>query len=343
MKKSHASLKDIAKELNLSISTVSRAIRNVGELNPETRKAVLELAEKWNYKPNPLAMGLLKNKTNFIGVIIPDIESYYYSTILMGIDKILSDNNYRLLAFYSNDKYRNEVQAIDELLLSRVDGIITCPAQETVDFSHYRKLIDGNIPLVMIDRKCDEIKTSMVVTDNFRATFEVIDYLISTGCRRIALIASLEPLSVGRQRYEAYFATLKKYHLPLERDLIVHGNLGMSTSVEAAKNLLKLPQLPDAIIGSDDSVAMAAMKVIKESGLKIPEDISVVGFNDDPFSSFLEPALTTVSQPAYLMGMKASEKILQMISGEIKINLDKITVLESAIVIRNSTRRTSAK
>lgn len=342
MKKSHVSLKDIAKELNLSISTVSRAIRNVGELNPETRKAVLELAEKWNYKPNPLAMGLLKNKTNIIGVIVPDIESYYYSTILRGIDRILSDHNYRILSSYSNDNYKNEIRALDELLLSRVDGIIACPAQETVDFSHYINLINDNFPLVIIDRKCEGLKTPMVVTDNYRATFEVIDYLISTGCRRIALIASLEPLSVGRQRYEAYLATLKKYHLPLERDLIVHGNLGISTSIEAAKNLLKLPLLPDAIIGSDDTVAMAAIKVIKESGLRIPEDISVVGFNDDPFSSFLEPALTTVSQPAYLMGMKATEKILQIISGDILINSAETTILDSALVIRNSTKKPSS-
>ena len=343
MKKSHVSLKDIAKELNLSISTVSRAIRNVGELNPETRKAVLELAEKWNYKPNPLAMGLLKNKTNFIGVIIPDIESYYYSTILRGIDRILSDHNYRILTCYSNDRYKNELQALDELLLSRVDGIITCPAQETVDFSHYSKLIEDNIPLVIIDRKCEGLKTSMVVTDNYRATVEVIDYLMSTGCRRIALIASLEPLSVGRQRYEAYLAALKKHHLPLERDLIIHGNLGINTSIEAAKSLLNLPELPDAIIGSDDTVAMAVIKVIKESGLKIPEDISVVGFNDDPFTSFLEPALTTVSQPAYLMGMQATEKILKMISGDIGINISETTVLESALVIRESTRKKQVK
>ncbi len=194
MKKSHVSLKDIAKELNLSISTVSRAIRNIGEVNPETKKAVLELAEKWNYKPNPLAMGLLKNKTNTIGVIIPDIESYYYSSILRGIDKIAADNSYRILTCYSNDMYRNEIQAIDELLFSRVDGLITCPAQESVDFSYYQKLIDDKFPLVLVDRKCGDIRTSAIVTDNYRATFEVVEHLISLGCSRIALITSLEPL-----------------------------------------------------------------------------------------------------------------------------------------------------
>ncbi len=339
MKKSHVSLKDIAKELNLSISTVSRAIRNIGEIKPQTRKSVLELAEKWNYKPNPLAMGLLKNKTNTIGLIIPDIESYYYSSILRGIDKIALDSSYRILTCYSNDIYRNEIQAIDELLFSRVDGIITCPAQESVDFSYYQKLTDDKFPLVIVDRRCGEIRTSTIVTDNYRATFEVVEHLISIGCMRIALITSLEPLSVGRQRYEAYKDALIKHNISHDRNLIIHGNLSMSTSIEAAKNLLKLAVLPDAIIGSDDTVAMAAMKVIKEAGLKIPENIAVVGFNDEPFSSFLEPSLTSVSQPAYLMGMKAMEKILQMITGDIEINFWETTVMESALVVRESTKK----
>lgn len=339
MKRSQVSLKDIAKELNLSISTVSRAIRNIGEINPQTRKTVLELAEKWNYKPNPLAMGLLKNKTNTIGIIIPDIESYYYSSILRGIDKIASDSSYRIITCYSNDIYRNEIQAIDELLFSRVDGIITCPAQESVDFSYYQKLIVDKFPLVIFDRRCGAIKTSTIVTDNYRATFEVVEHLISLGCSRIALITSLEPLSVGRQRYEAYKDALIKHNIPHDRDLIIHGNLSMSTSIEAAKNLLKLSVLPDAIIGSDDTVAMAAMKVIKEAGLKIPENVAVVGFNDEPFSSFLEPSLTSVGQPAYLMGMKAMEKILQMITGDIEINFWETTVMESALVIRDSTKK----
>ncbi len=339
MKRTHVSLKDIAKELNLSISTVSRALRNIGEVNPETRKAVLELAEKWNYKPNPLAMGLLKNKTNTIGVIIPDIESYYYSSILRGIDKIAADNSYRILTCYSNDIYRNEIQAIDELLSSRVDGLITCPAQESVDFSYYRKLTDDKFPLVLVDRRCGEIRTSSIVTDNYRATFEVVEHLVSQGCSRIALIASLEPLSVGRQRYEAYKDALIKHNIRLNRELVIHANLSMSTSIEAAKNLLKLTLLPDAIIGSDDTVAMAAMKVIKEHGLKIPEKIAVVGFNDEPFASFLEPSLTTVGQPAYLMGMKAMERILQMFTGDVEINHRETIVMESALVIRDSTKR----
>jgi LacI family transcriptional regulator len=340
VKKSHVSLKDIAKELNLSISTVSRAIRNTGEINPVTKKAVLELAEKWHYKPNPLAMGLLKNKTNTIGIIIPDIESYYYSSILRGIDRIATENSYRLLTCYSNDNYRNEIQAIDELLFSRVEGIISCPARETIDFSYYNKLIDDKFPLVIVDRGSKEIKTTTIITDNYRSTFEVIEHLIKAGCRRIALITSFEPLSVGRQRFDAYKDALLKYNIPYERDLIIHGNLNISTSIEATRNLLKLTELPDAIIGSDDTVAMAAMKVIKEAGLKIPENIALVGYNDDPFSSFLEPSLTTVSQPGYLMGMRAIEKMLQMINGNIEINLWETTVMESALVIRKSTKKT---
>jgi DNA-binding LacI/PurR family transcriptional regulator len=339
VKKSHVSLKDIAKELNLSISTVSRAIRNTGEISPETRKAVLELAEKWNYKPNPLAMGLLKNKTNTIGIIIPDAESYYYSSILSGIDRVAAENNYSLLTCYTNDNYKNEIEAIDKLLFSRVEGIISCPASETSEFLYYNKLIDDKFPLILVDRRCKDIKTTTIVTDNYRSAFELTEHLITEGCRRIALITSFEPLSVGRQRFDAYKDALLKHNIPFKSNLIIHGNLNISTSIEATRNLLKLPELPDAIIGNDDTVAMAAMKVIKESGLKIPENIALAGFNDDPFSSFLEPALTTVGQPGYLMGLKAIDKMLLMISGDIAVNLWETIVMDSALVIRESTKK----
>lgn len=343
MKKSHASLKDIAIELNVSISTVSRALRNTGEIHPETRKLVLELAEKLHYKPNPLAMGLLKNKTQTIGVIIPEIENYYFSNILRGIDKVADDNGYRIITCYTNDSQIAEVRAVNDLLFSRVDGIIACPANELTDYVHFQNLIDDEFPIVHVDRDCTDLATTKILTNNFTSAYTVVEYLITTGCKRIALITNLEPLSVGRQRYEGYQEALRKHRIPLDLQLIIHGNLGIGTSIESAKNLLKLTTPPDAIICNNDSVAMATMKVLKDSGLRIPEDISVVGFSDDPFSSFLEPALTTVSLPAYLIGMKAMEAILQMIDNKISVNKDIRIVMDSAVVIRNSTKKLVSK
>jgi len=338
MKKGQASLKDIAKALNISISTVSRALRGTGEVNLETRKSVLELAGELKYKPNPLAMGLLKNKTNTIGVIIPEIESYYFATILKGINAVAGEQGFRIITCYSNESSQSEVRAVDDLLFSRVDGIIACPANELVDFSHYEYLQEEELPFVFIDRDCPGIQVPKIMTNNFNVIKSVLNYLVITGCKRIALIANLEPLAVGRQRYDGYLEALQENDISFDRDLIIHGNPGTSTSEEATKYLLALNPLPDAIICNNDTAAMAVMKVIKEHGHKIPEDISVVGFSDDPFSSFLEPSLTTVAQPAYLIGMKAMEQMIGILGGKISPNTEDFIVVDSAIKVRNSTR-----
>ncbi len=339
MEKKRASLKTIAKELNISISTVSRALRNTGEINPETRKAVLELAERWDYTPDPLALGLLKSKTSTIGVVIPEIESYYYSTILKGIDHVASGAGLRLITFYSNDTNCNEIRGVKDLLLNRVEGLIICISKDTVDFLYLQQLIDDNVPLILLERNCDEIKSTQVVTDNFHAGYEVTEHLIKQGCRRIALITNLEPMSVDNKRLKGYAAALDKYNIPYDRDLIFHATLNQSTSYEAAVNLLKLDNIPDAIIGNTDIAAMTAMKVVKEAGMNIPYDIAIAGFNDELFASFLEPSLTSVSQPAYLMGMKAMEIMLDVLDGKRGINTPDQIILESALVIRNSTLR----
>jgi DNA-binding LacI/PurR family transcriptional regulator len=338
MRKGPISLKDIAKELNLSISTVSRAIRNVGEVSPETREAVRQLARNLRYKPNPLATGLLKNQTRSIGVILPEIENYFFANLLRGMDKLASENDYRLVTFFSNNVCAEEMKSLEELVFFRIDGIIACPANDSVSFDHYTRLIENDIPVVIVDRDFPDLVVPKVLTDNYKATSRVIEHLVAGGRKRIALIANLEPLSVGRQRYDAYVDCMQYYHLPFDRDLIVHGNLGISTTVEATRGLLALPSPPDAIIGSDDAVAMVAMKIVKEHGLRVPEDISLVGFNDEPFASFLEPTLTSVAQPSYLMGMKAVELLLKQMDGSKTPSFPEKIVLESGLVIRNSSQ-----
>lgn len=338
MMKNQASLKDIAKALNISISTVSRALRDTGEIHPNTRKQVLELAEKLNYKPNPLAMGLLKNRTQTIGVIIPEIDNNYFASMLRGIDKVAGENGFRIITCFTGESQQAEVRALNDLMFSRVDGIIACPANDLTDYQHFQELIDAKFPLVHLDRDCIDLPVAKIMTNNYTSAFIVTEYLIKTGCRRIALITNLEPLSVGRQRYEGYQEALKKYGISFKRELIIHSNLGISTSMEGAKHLLELNPLPDAIICNNDTVAMATMKVLKDNNLHIPQDISVVGFSDDPFSSFLEPSLTTVSQPSYLMGLKAMETILEILHNEAPVNIESRIVMDSAFIIRNSIR-----
>jgi len=333
------SLKDIAKELNISVSTVSRALRNVGEVSEETRRKVKELAESWKYKPDPLALGLLKNKTGYIGVILPDPVNHYFSTVLHGMNMVAQENGYHLLISYSNDQSVNEQKAIDDFVWARAEGLMICPAIDTIDIRKYQQIGGNGIPLVFVERDIPEMDVPAVITDNYKSMQSLMEFLIGCGYRRIALITNLEYYSVGRICYQAYTDVLKKKRIALRKELIIHGNMSISTSVEAARHLLQLTPIPDAVVVTDDCSAMAVMKVFQEEGLSVPNDIAVTGFNDEPFTSYISPPLTTVSRPGYLMGMKAMELLIETIrKNKTTTDCEKI-ILESDLVIRNSTIR----
>lgn len=333
------SLKDIARELNISISTVSRALRNVGEVSEETRRKVKELAESWKYKPDPLALGLLKNKTGYIGVILPEPVNHYFSTVLNGMNIVAQEHGYHLLISYSYDQSGNEQKAIDDFVWARAEGMVICPAIDTIDIRRYQQISGNGIPLVFVERDIPEMDIAAVITDTYKSVRSLMDYLIACSYRRIALITNLEYYSVGRICYQAYNDVLKKNRIALRKELIIHGNMSISTSVEAARHLLQLEPLPDAVVVTDDCSAMAVMKVFQEAGLSVPDDIAVTGFNDEPFTSYISPALTTISRPGYLMGMKAMELLIEIIRENKSLACGEKIVLESDLVIRNSTSR----
>jgi LacI family transcriptional regulator len=333
----HISLKDIARALGLSISTVSRALNNKGEINEETRRSVLELAERLRYRPNPLATGLLKKKTGTIGVILPEIDNYHFATILRGMDAAATQYGYQLLASFSSESREKELQAIGRFMLSRTEGILACPACGLVDFSHYMDLINGGVPLVICNRESPELETYTVVTDNYKASLELTRSLIGQGRRNICLIANLEPLSEGKQRYEGYLQALQEHHIAVRNDWVIHGNMNVSTTAEAVKNLLGKNPRPDAILCNSDSVAMVVMKMLRKARIRVPQEIAVTGFSEEPFSAFLEPTLTTVALPAYLLGMRSMELMIGMLLKKMEINRPEKIILESGIIFRDST------
>ncbi|NLI25520.1 MAG: LacI family transcriptional regulator [Bacteroidales bacterium] len=333
------SLKDIARELNISISTVSRALRNVGEVSEETRRKVKELAESWKYKPDPLALGLLKNKTGYIGVILPEPVNHYFSTVLNGMNIVAQEHGYHLLISYSYDQSGNEQKAIDDFVWARAEGMVICPAIDTIDIRRYQQISGNGIPLVFVERDIPEMDVAAVITDNYKSVRSLMDFLTGCGYRRIALITNLEYYSVGRICYQAYTDVLKKKRMAIRKELIIHGSMSISTSVEAARHLLQLKPIPDAVVVTDDCSAMAVMKVFQEAGLSVPDDIAVTGFNDEPFTSYISPALTTISRPGYLMGMKAMELLIDMIRGNKSLTCGEKIGLESDLIIRNSTFR----
>lgn len=330
---------DIAKQLNISASTVSRALHNHPAISLKTRQAVVELAEKLNYQPNILALNLLRKKTNTIGVIVPEITSYFFSSVIGGIQDLLSPYGMNMIIGQSNESYEEEKALVQKFAAIRVDGFLISPSQETKDYDHLRALKNAGIPLVIFDRDCDGLEADKVFVDEYNGALQAVEYLISTGCRRIAHIAGSSSLSTARHRLGAYKDALHKHGLPVQPEYIVetHG-FTPEAGINPAKMLLALPRPPDAIFTVNDGVAIGAMYVLKEAGIAIPDEISVIGFDDDPHSCYFKPSLSTVWQPVYELGMLAARMLTKQINAGNEQLPPRVEMLFPELIIRGSSR-----
>ncbi|MFZ6011402.1 MAG: LacI family DNA-binding transcriptional regulator [Bacteroidota bacterium] len=338
MRNPQATIRDLAIRLNISISTVSRALRNAPDVNPETKRAVLEMARKLNYEPNRVAQSLRIKKTNTLGIVVPEIVMHFFSSAISGIQEYASSHNYSIMICQSMESQQTEISNIHMLVANRVDGLLISLSSDTKDYDHLQQLIQKKIPIVLFDRVCDELDVSKVIVDDHDGAFRAVEYLIQTGCRRIAYIGGPTNLSITMQRQRGYADALAKSNIAMDNDLVVHCQDLHNGPAEAVKQLLGLREKPDAIFCMNDPIAIQAMVVIKEKQLRIPDDISVVGFTNEPVSQFIEPSLTTVSQPAYEIGKTAAELFLQQINAE--GTFQPVTKgLPTMLVIRNSTRK----
>jgi LacI family transcriptional regulator len=335
MSKKQISLKDLSKELNVSISTVSRALRNHPDISAELCKKIQQLAEERNYTPNPLAMGLLRRHTKTIGVIVPDIVTHFYSSVINGIEDEAEKNGYYVVVTSSNELFEKEKRGIRNLLNLRVEGVIVCLSQETSDFSHFDVFLENEIPLVFFDRVCRTSEFCSIIVDNINVSRQVIKHLFEAGSKRIAHIAGPENLNISKERLEGYKLGLKDCNLVFDNNLLIHTNLDIDSAKMATQKLLALAQPPDAIFAVNDTVAFAAMKEIKKHNLQIPKDIALIGFTDDFHASFVDPPLTSIEHPTYEMGSKAAQLLLeQAIKGE--ISKPRQEVLNTKLIIRES-------
>ncbi|MCK5103180.1 MAG: LacI family DNA-binding transcriptional regulator [Cyclobacteriaceae bacterium] len=339
MKKNPATLSDIANQLNISISTVSRALHDHPAINKNTKRRVIKLAEKLDYQPNMLALSLLNKKTNTIGIIVPEITSYFFSSVINGIQDLVNDAGYRLIISQSEESFEKEKKILEALSRVRVDGFLISPTSETHNASHFNKLIKSGTPLVIFDRDCEGFNADKVLVDDYNGAFQAVEHLISSGCRRIAHITGPPNLSISKHRLHGYLDALKKYNIPKEDQLIfdVKG-FTPEFGVEAAKAMMKLPQIPDAIFAINDGIAIGAMYVIKEAGIQIPNQISVVGFDDEPHSSYFIPPLTSVWQPVYDMGLLSARILLSKLKGE-KPAETRYEMLKPELIVRASSRK----
>lgn len=341
MSKQHISLKDLAIELGVSISTVSRALKNHPDISPDVTKKIQDLAYKRNYTPNPLAMGLLRQQTKMIGVIVPDINTHFYSSIISGIEIVAKEHGYFIVISSSNESIQKEKEAVQNLLKSRVEGLIVCLSQETNDFSHFERLVQNEIPIVFFDRICETLEVPAVIANGEEATKKITNHFYENNCRRIAYISGPEHLNISQSRKIGYLKGLEECNLLYDPELLVNCNMSIDAAQDATRKLLQLKQIPDAIFGINDTVAFAAMIEIKKHGYKIPEDIALAGFTDEFHSMVVDPQLTSISHPTFQMGTEAANLFFERIKkGQ---NFNKKVILPIGLVIRSSSLKNVKK
>jgi DNA-binding LacI/PurR family transcriptional regulator len=337
MVKRRISLKDIANELGVSISTVSRGLRDHPDISDDMIAKIKELAGLRHYSPNPMAMGLLKQRTRMIGVIVPDLVTHFFSSVISGIEEVAKEHGYFVIISSSYESYQKEKENIENLMKARVEGFIICLSQETTDYSHFEQIIESEIPLVFFDRVCLKDKVPTVTADSFEAARRITCHFFENNAHRIAYISGPEQLSISDERKSGYLMGLLDCGLAFRPEYLEKCNLSTESAAMATKRLLSLPNPPDAIFGINDTVVFAAMKEIRKFGLRVPKDILLVGFTDEFHATVVEPTLTSVMHPTNEMGRVAAGLFFEL-TENVGL-LPKSVELKTTLVIRESSVR----
>ncbi len=342
MKIGQATIKDIAQELGVSSSTVSRALKDYPGISDETKRRVKEVAERLNYRPNAVALSLRKSRSYTIGVIIPDVVHFFFSTVISGIEEVAQERGYNVILTQSNESFAREKSSIDTMLSNQIDGFLVSFSKETTDFEHFSKLLGYGFPLVFFDRVPDLSDAISVVVDDYQGAYQATTHLIENGYKNIAHLAGPRKLKISQNREKGYRDALYNHGLPINEDLIIECSLGTNEEAySAAQKLIEnSKEKPDAFFASNDMAAVGAMLAAKKLGMSVPEDVGVVGFSNWHFCSMLEPSLSSVAQPGFMMGVKATSLLLDIIEEKIDPNSIKDPViLNTELLVRKSSVR----
>ncbi|GAA0553826.1 LacI family DNA-binding transcriptional regulator [Chitinophaga japonensis] len=340
MKFEAATIKDIAKALGLSTSTVSRALRDSHEISTETKQLVLEYATSINYRPNPIALSLKEKRSRSIGVIVAEIANSFFSQAINGIESVAYDKGYNVIISQSHESYDKEVMTLQYLASRSIDGLLISVSTATKDLEHLKALHERGFPIVFFDRIVEDIHTHKVMVDNFRGAYDATMHLIKQGYTRIANITNSENLSISRERVAGYIEALAQKNIKPRKSLIkycFHGGMLLNEIEEAINQLLKVRPRPDAIFTASDKLTTGCMRVLKSKGIRIPEDIAVVGFSNSDIIELLDPPLTVVRQPAYEMGQIAMELLLQLIESKRPVKDFERRILATSLIVQGST------
>ncbi|MCD4793906.1 MAG: LacI family transcriptional regulator [Bacteroidales bacterium] len=336
MRSLQVTIKDIAKQLGISASTVSRALKDHPDISEKTKIKVKALAKELNYKPNAIALSLQSSKSNIIGIIVPQIVHHFFSTVISGIEEYAGKKGYNVLICQSNESVDKEIINTQTLISSRVDGIIVSRTKNTEDFKHFRNIQNSFIPLVFFDRTCHGLKTDKVIIDDYKAAYEATEYLISTGCKNIVHFSGPENLKISSKRMWGFRDALKKNSIPFKEEYIINAD-NLEDGQNETEKLIRNNKIPDGIFAVNDMTAAGAINALKKNNIKIPDKVSVIGFTNGLISAITDPPLTTVEQNGYIMGCKSAKLLINRIE-----NIDAPLISEiipTKLIIRDTTKK----
>jgi len=330
---SQVTIKDIAKALGISTSTVSRALRDSYEINEETKLKILNYAKSVNYSPNPIALSLKENKSHSIGIIVPEIANNFFSEVINGIDSVAYAHGYHVVTFQSHESYEREISNVQHVLSRKADGLIMSLSSKTNDFEHLIRAMDDGFPIIFFDRVPPIDNVYKVVSDNFEGAYKATEYLLSKVKKRIAHITSPPVLSITRERLSGYKAALTDNGIEINEDLIKYCGFEPKEAFNTIDELIKL-QKPDSFFVCSDRLALNCLEVLKNKKNGLPEDITIVGYTNLKTANLLNPTLSTVVQPAFEMGVKAAELLFSILNAKNRKIPYQTISLKNELVIR---------
>ncbi|MBP6230815.1 MAG: LacI family DNA-binding transcriptional regulator [Paludibacteraceae bacterium] len=335
-------IKDIARALGVSASTVSRALQNHPDISKATTILVQEYAKTNHYKPNAVALSLKKQHSNIIGVVVPEMVHHFFSTVLSGIEDVANGKGYNVLVCQTSENYEKEVRMISSFITARVSGVIASISKETSSYEHFQELMDDNTPLVFFDRICTGINTDRVIIDDYTGAFSAVEYLIKTGCLRIAFFSAPFTLEISKNRKNGYLDALRKHGIQVDESLIYVCD-SRQDAILLTQEILGQPNPPDAFFAINDNTASGILSAVKKAGFRVPDDISICGFGDGIIATTSDPLLTTVQQNGYQMGVEACNMLLNRIEKKTIATQFSHSLIRTNLVVRETTKPLSKK
>jgi len=341
MKFEAITIKDIAKALGLSTSTVSRALRGSYEISAETKKLVLEYAEKLNYRPNPIAQSLKEKRSRSIGIVVCEIANNFFSQVINGIESVAYKKGYYVIISQSHESYEREVSNTQYLASRSVDGLLVSLSTETTDLSHLKKLHEKGLPIVFFDRITEEMPTHKVIANNFNGAYQATEHLLRSGFKRIAHVTISPHLSITKERLAGYKAALADNGVPFDESLVKYckyGGLIFSETEQAVEALLGLEKKADAIVAASDKLSTGCLTALAKRNISIPDEMGLVGFTNSLLTEVFHPPMTSIRQPAFEMGQVAMEMLIQIIESRRPVTEFETRVLNTELTIRASSQ-----